>query len=534
MLGARARLLARAGAARAAQAQAAQQSADAGAAAGAGRGAQRAGRRGAAAAAARPSSERTNPPGGAGSPREAALIALERAHGAQNYPPAPIVLERALGAAVWDVNNRRYLDFLAGYSAVSQGHCHPKIVAALSKQAATCTLTSRAFYNDQWPLLAAHLSETLGYDAALPMNSGAEAVETAVKLAKKWAFHSKGVPDGEARILSACGCFHGRTSQAISMSCDPDATTGFGPLVPGQVKVPFGDAEALREAFHRHGHRMAAFVVEPVLGEGGVRLPPEGYLKTARELCDLHNVLLVADEVQTGLGRTGHMLAIDAEGVRADVVILGKALSGGVMPVSAVLADWSVMRAIRPGEHGSTFGGSPLASAVALAAMRVLDDEKLVERSHTMGEGMLARLASIAVTDAEAAEQEGRPPFVAAQRGRGLFAAVDVGGAPYVNAYDACDLLRERGVLTKPTQRDTIRLAPPLVISEEDLEHAMSQFEAVFTEDLPALYARRTAEAEASGAEPAAHEVRLCNRCGQDLEDPTACFGTYMRNEDVL
>lgn len=312
---------------------------------------------------------------------EAELLRKEAAHGAQNYPPAPVVISRARGATVWDVRGRRFFDFLAGYSAVSQGHCHPRIISALSEQAKTCTLTSRAFHNDKWPLLAEHLSRALGYEAALPMNSGAEAVETAVKRAKKWAFEVKGVADGEQLIASACGCFHGRTAAAISMSCDPDATTGFAPLLPGTVKVPFGDAEALRGALERFGERIAAFVVEPIQGEGGVVLPPEGYFAEVRRLCDRHNVLLVADEVQTGLGRTGHMLAIEAEGVRPDVVVLGKALSGGVLPVSAVVADWRVMNSIKPGEHGSTFGGSPLGAAVALEALKVLQDERLVERS---------------------------------------------------------------------------------------------------------------------------------------------------------
>ncbi|TYH13827.1 hypothetical protein ES288_A06G170500v1 [Gossypium darwinii] len=315
------------------------------------------------------------------------LINLEYEYSAHNYHPIPVVFSEAKGSIIWDPEGKKYLDFLSAYSAVNQGHCHPKIIKAFQEQAERLTLSSRAFYNDRFPVFAERLTSMFGYEMVLPMNTGAEGVETALKLARKWGYEKKKIPKNEAIIVSCCGCFHGRTLAVISMSCDNEATRGFGPLVPGHIKVDFGDAVALEKIFKEHGDRIAGFLFEPIQGEAGVIIPPKGYLKAVRDLCSKYNVLMIADEIQSGLARSGKMLACDWEGVRPDVVILGKALGGGVIPVSAVLADKDVMLCIRPGEHGSTFGGNPLASVVAIASLDVIQEEKLAESRDEVKEG---------------------------------------------------------------------------------------------------------------------------------------------------
>ncbi|GJP62121.1 hypothetical protein CLOP_g19215 [Closterium sp. NIES-67] len=433
------------------------------------------------------------------------LIAMEEKSSAHNYHPLPVVFAEAHGARITDPEGRQYLDFLSAYSAVNQGHGNAHILAALQQQAARCTLSSRAFHNDRFPLFARRVTQLLGYDKVLPMNTGAEGVETALKLARKWAYEKKGVPADQALIISCCGCFHGRTLAAISMSCDNDATRGFGPLLPGMLKVDFGDVAGLKRLLDEHGPRVAAFIVEPIQGEAGVVVPPEGYLRAARELCSAHNVLLVADEIQTGLARTGRMLACDHEGVRPDVLILGKALGGGVVPVSAVLADDHVMGCIRPGEHGSTFGGNPLASAVALAALEAIHEGGLADRAERLGQQLQEQLRGV---------QAAFPQMIHEVRGRGLLVAVQMaeGGLPGgVTALDVCVAMKERGVLAKPTHNTIIRLAPPLTIQEEDLSQAAAALQAVLGEDMPRL----VAQAAASGAHKRAGSKDPCDRCGR-------------------
>ncbi|GJN23943.1 hypothetical protein PR202_gb11641 [Eleusine coracana subsp. coracana] len=306
------------------------------------------------------------------------------------YHPIPMVFSQGEGAHIVDPEGNKYIDFLSAYSAVNQGHCHPKVLRALIEQAQRLTLSSRAFYNDKFPIFAEYLTSMFGYEMMLPMNTGAEGVETAIKLARKWGYEKKKIPKNEALLVSCCGCFHGRTLGVISMSCDNDATRGFGPLVPGHLKVDFGDIDGLRKIFREHGDQICGFLFEPIQGEAGVVIPPDGYLKAVRDLCSKHNVLMIADEIQTGIARTGKMLACDWEGVRPDMVILGKALGAGVVPVSAVLADKEVMLCIRPGEHGSTFGGNPLASAVAVASLKIVRDEGLVESPEELAEASKA------------------------------------------------------------------------------------------------------------------------------------------------
>ncbi|XVE88407.1 hypothetical protein DITRI_Ditri19aG0067600 [Diplodiscus trichospermus] len=315
------------------------------------------------------------------------LINLEYEYSAHNYHPVPVVFSQAKGSTIWDPEGKKYLDFLSAYSAVNQGHCHPKIMKAFQEQAERLTLSSRAFYNDRFPIFAERLTSMFGYEMVLPMNTGAEGVETALKLARKWGYEKKKIPKDEAIIVSCCGCFHGRTLAVISMSCDNEATRGFGPLLPGHLKVDFGDDIALEKIFKEYGDRIAGFLFEPIQGEAGVIIPREGYLKAVRNLCSKYNILMIADEIQSGLARTGKMLACDWEEVRPDVVVLGKALGGGVIPVSAVLADKDVMLCIRPGEHGSTFGGNPLASVVAVASLDVIQEEKLAESLDELQEG---------------------------------------------------------------------------------------------------------------------------------------------------
>ncbi|MBC6611055.1 ornithine--oxo-acid transaminase [Hymenobacter sp. BT507] len=401
--------------------------------------------------------------------RSQELMQLEDQYGAHNYHPLPVVLTRGEGARLWDVEGKEYYDFLSAYSAVNQGHCHPRIIGALTAQAKRLTLTSRAFFNDQLGEAERQLCELFGYDKALLMNSGAEAVETALKLARKWGYEQKGIAPNEAVILVAEHNFHGRTTGIISFSTDPDSTGGFGPYVPGYQVVPYDDLDALAEAVqNRH---VCAFLVEPIQGEAGVVVPSEGYLKKAYELCHKHNVLFIADEIQTGLGRTGKLLATYYEDVRADVLVLGKALSGGVLPVSAVLADDAVMLTIQPGQHGSTFGGNPLASVVMRAALDVLLDEKLTEKAAQLGEIFRERMRQV---------QQQRPRVVTEVRGKGLLNALVIRpAADGRTAWDVCVSLMERGVLAKPTHGDIIRFAPPLVISEAQLHAACDVIERV-------------------------------------------------------
>ncbi|GAB3874950.1 ornithine--oxo-acid transaminase [Hymenobacter segetis] len=403
------------------------------------------------------------------SSRAAELMQLEDQYGAHNYHPLPVVLNRGEGPLLWDVDGKQYFDFLSAYSAVNQGHCHPHIIGALTKQAQQLTLTSRAFFNDQLGAAEKQLCELFGYDKALLMNSGAEAVETALKLARKWGYQEKGIAPNMARIIVAEHNFHGRTTGIISFSTDGDSTGGFGPYMPGYQVVPYDDLAALEEAV-KEPH-VCAFLVEPIQGEAGVMVPSEGYLKQAAAICQAHNVLFIADEIQTGLGRTGRMLACDYEGVDPDILILGKALSGGVMPVSAVLANDIIMLTIQPGQHGSTFGGNPLACAVMRAALDVLTEEKLAEKAFKLGEIFRERMRQV---------QAQRPETVDLVRGKGLLnAVVIIPAEDGRTAWDVCVTLMERGVLAKPTHGDIIRFAPPLVITEAQLHAACDVIEAV-------------------------------------------------------
>lgn len=390
-------------------------------------------------------------------------IETEAQYGAKNYKPLDVVLTRGEGTYVWDVDGNRYLDCLSAYSAVNQGHCHPQILAAMMEQAQRLTLTSRAFRNDQLAPFYEELCALTSSHKVLPMNSGAEAVETALKVARKWGYEVKGVPDGAAEIIVASDNFHGRTVAIVGFSSDPQSRGGFGPFAPGFRMVPFGDADALEAAIVPN---TVAFLVEPIQGEAGVVIPPAGYLKRARELCTRHNVILILDEIQTGLGRTGKLLAEEHEGVEADLTLIGKALSGGFYPVSAVLSNSEVMSVLHPGEHGSTFGGNPLACAVARAALRVLTEEGMIENAARVGERLKAGLTAIAT------------PSVKEVRGRGLMIAVelhpDAGGARRV-----CEALQGRGLLAKETHDHTIRIAPPLILTDQQADWIVDQFEAV-------------------------------------------------------
>jgi len=390
-------------------------------------------------------------------------INLVDRYSARIYLPLDVVLTRGSGAWVEDVKGNRYLDFLSAYSAVSQGHCHPRLVKAMVEQAAKLSLTSRAFRNDQLPLFAQELCELTGYDMMLPMNSGAEAVETAIKAARKWGYSVKRVPEDHAHILACHGNFHGRTITAISFSPEEHYRDGFGPFTPGFELIPYGDAAALEAAITPH---TVAFLVEPIQGEGGVVVPPEGYLRQVREVCDLHNVLLVTDEIQSGLGRTGKLLAAEHDGIRGDIVTIGKALSGGMYPVSAVLADHEILGLLRPGDHGSTYGGNPLACAVAREALRVLVDEDLIERSARLGEYLMERLHQI------------ESPHIKQIRGKGLWVGIvlkpEAGGARRF-----CEALMERGLLCKETHHNVIRLAPPLIVTQDELDWAIERLNEV-------------------------------------------------------
>ena len=393
---------------------------------------------------------------------------LEEKYGAHNYHPLPVVLAKGEGVYLWDPEGNRYYDFLSAYSAVNQGHCTPKIVNALIDQAKELTLTSRAFFNNKLGDYEQFITEYFGYDMVLPMNSGAEGVETALKLARKWAYTVKGVEKDNAIIIFCENNFHGRTIFAVSASTDPDCYEGFGPFVPGIIKIPYNDPQALKETLEKHGKNVAAFIAEPIQGEAGVFVPDEGYLKTCHELCKAHNVLFIADEVQTGIARTGKLLACDYENVRPDILILGKAISGGVLPVSAVLADKEIMLVIKPGQHGSTFGGFPLACAVAKAALEVVKEERLAERAYTLGKKFRAELRAL------------NHPMIKLVRGRGLLNAIVVEPKDGIEAWDVCLMLKEKGMLCKPTHRHIIRLAPPLVITEEQLDECVAIIKSVF------------------------------------------------------
>lgn len=398
-------------------------------------------------------------------------IALEDRYGAHNYHPLDVVIAKGEGVWVWDVEGKKYMDFLSAYSAVNQGHCHPKIINALIEQAKELTLTSRAFYNNVLGVYEKYITELLGYDKVLPMNTGVEGGETAVKLARKWAYEVKGIPQYEAKIIFAEGNFHGRTMMAVSASTDPDCRDGFGPYLPGIEIVPYNDIPSLEKALQ--DPNVAAFMVEPIQGEAGVYVPDDGYLKAAYDLCKKHNVLFIADEVQTGLARTGKMLACDHEGIKPDILILGKALSGGVMPVSAVLADDPIMLTIKPGQHGSTFGGNPLACRVAIAALEVLVEENLAENADKMGKLFRAGMNKIAE----------KYPIVKTVRGRGLLNAIVIEPTKSgKTAWDVCVALKENGLLAKPTHGDIIRFAPPLVIDEAGINYALERIEKVLSE----------------------------------------------------
>ncbi len=392
-------------------------------------------------------------------------IQLAETYGAHNYHPLPIVIARAEGVWVYDGDGGRYMDMLSAYSALNQGHRHPRIIRALTEQAGRVTLTSRAFHNDQLGRFLELLCRVTGFGAALPMNTGAEAVETAIKAARKWGYKVKGVPDGRAEIIVCADNFHGRTTTIVGFSTEDQYRDGFGPFTPGFKVVPFGDAEALAAAFSEH---TVAFLVEPIQGEAGINVPPEGYLRRARALCDQHGALLIADEIQTGFGRTGRMFAHEWDGVRVDGMALGKAMGGGVFPVSAFVADREVMDVFTPGDHGSTFGGNPLGCAVGIASIQVLIDEGLVERAQRLGAYLMGALRELG------------SPHVAEVRGRGLLIGVEI-KASSGPARPFCEALMGRGLLCKETHHQVIRFAPPLTITEEELDWAIEQVRAVLT-----------------------------------------------------
>lgn len=397
------------------------------------------------------------------------FIEMEHRYGAHNYHPLPVVLNRGEGPFVWDVEGKRYFDFLSAYSAVNQGHCHPKIIAALCDQAQKLTLTSRAFYNDCLAPYEKYVTEYFGYDKVLPMNTGAEADETALKLARRWGYKVKGIPENEAIIVCCEGNFHGRTISIISMSTDPDSYGDFGPFTPGFIKIPYNDAKALETVLSQYADKVAGFLLEPIQGEAGVFVPDDGYLKTCYDICKKHNVLFIADEVQTGIARTGKLLACDHEGVRPDILILGKALSGGVLPISAVLADDEIMLTIKPGEHGSTFGGFCLAGRVAVAALQVVKDEHLAEKAEKLGQIFRSEMKSV------------KSDMIELVRGKGLLNAIVIRPKNGKEAWDVCLKMKELGVLAKPTHQHIIRFAPPLVITEEQLREAIDLIKEAIT-----------------------------------------------------
>lgn len=392
------------------------------------------------------------------------LIELENQYGAHNYHPLPVVLDRGEGAFVWDVEGKKYFDFLSAYSAVNQGHSHPRIIKTLIEQAQKLTLTSRAFYNSELGKYEKYITELFGYEKVLPMNTGAEAVETAIKIARKWGYEKKGIPSGEAKILVCSGNFHGRTTTIISFSNDDDARKNFNPYTTGFISVEYNDVESLRFAIEKDKDTICGFLVEPIQGEAGVNVPDEGYLSACYEICKEHNVLFIADEIQTGIARTGKMLAVDHENLKPDMLILGKALSGGVYPVSAVLSDDEIMDVIKPGQHGSTYGGNPLACAVAVEALEVVIDENLAEKAENLGK----------IFRSEIEKMIPEFSFLKSVRGKGLLNAVLINDTPESStAWDLCVELMNNGLLAKPTHGNIIRFAPPLVISEADLHTAI-------------------------------------------------------------
>ena len=388
-------------------------------------------------------------------------IEREEKYGAHNYHPLPVVLERGKGIYVWDVDGKRYYDFLSAYSAVNQGHCHPRIVEIMKQQAEKLTLTSRAFYNNVLGEYEEYICKYFGYDKVLPMNTGAEADETALKLARRWGYIHKGIEENKALVIVCEGNFHGRTITIVSMSTDPDSYANFGPFTPGFIKIPYNNIEALKKTLEEHGKNVAAFLIEPIQGEAGVYIPDDGYLKKCYDLCKKHNVLFIADEIQTGLGRTGKLLACDHENVRPDILLLGKALSGGAMPVSAVLADNEIMLTIKPGEHGSTFGGNPLGCKIAMEALQIIKDENLTENAEKIGKIFREEMKTI------------KSEMIELVRGKGLLNAVVIKPANGKTAWDVCMAMRNEGVLAKPTHQHIIRFAPPLVINEDEMYDAI-------------------------------------------------------------
>ena len=396
------------------------------------------------------------------------FIDREARYGAHNYHPLPVVLERGEGIYVWDTDGKKYFDFLSAYSAVNQGHCHPKIVKAMTDHAQKLALTSRAFYNDVLGEWEEFVTRFFGYDKVLPMNTGAEADETALKLCRKWAYMKKGVPDGKAKIIVCDGNFHGRTITIVSLSNDPESYAGYGPFTPGFIKIPYNDIPALEKALQDPD--VAGFLLEPIQGEAGVFVPDEGYLKKAYELCKSKNVLFIADEVQTGIARTGRLLACDHEGVHPDILVLGKAMSGGMMPVSCVLANDDIMLCIKPGEHGSTYGGNPIAARVSIAALEVVRDEKLAENAEKLGQVFRDRISKI------------HSDMIELVRGKGLLNAVVIKPKNGKTAWDVCLKLRDKGLLAKPTHQHIIRFAPPLVINKMELMEAIGIIENTIAE----------------------------------------------------
>lgn len=394
------------------------------------------------------------------------FINRELHYGAHNYHPLPVVLNRGEGVYLWDVEGKRYLDFLSGYSALSQGHCHPKIVEALKKQADVLTLTSRAFYCDLLGEFMEKATKFFGYDKLLPMNTGAEGVETALKLARRWGYDVKGVPEGKAKIVVCADNFHGRTITIVSMSTDPSSYRGFGPFTEGFVKIPYNDVSALEKVITDPD--IVGFLLEPIQGEAGVVVPDDGYLKACYDICKRHNVLFIADEIQSGIGRSGRLLACDWEGVKPDILVLGKALSGGVTPVSAVFANDEIMLTIKPGEHGSTYGGNPLACAVGMAALDVVRDEKLAENADRMGKIFRSEMSKI------------NHKMIKKVRGKGLLNAVVTEPSGDVKAWDICVMLKEKGLLAKPTHEHIIRFTPPLIINEAQMSEAVAIIKSVF------------------------------------------------------
>lgn len=395
---------------------------------------------------------------------------LEEEYGAHNYHPLPVVLARGEGIYVWDPEGNRYIDFLSAYGAVNQGHCHPRIVQACIEQAGQLTLTSRAFYSNKLGEWEKYITDYFGFEMVLPMNTGAEGVETAVKLARRWGYVKKNIPENQAKIITCEGNFHGRTITIISFSTDPDCKRDFGPYTPGFVSIPYNDPQALENLLKAEGETIAGFLVEPLQGEAGVNVPDDGYMKKVSDICKKYNVLLIADEIQSGLARTGKMLCCDHDGVHPDILILGKALTGGIIPMAAVLSSKEIMLTIKPGEHGSTYGGNPLACVIAIAALDVLKDEKLSENAAAMGKIFRAGLREI------------DSPLIELIRGRGLMNAIVIKPQKGVEAWDVCLALKDKGILAKPTHRHIIRFTPPCVITEDQIRDSLLRIKKTFAE----------------------------------------------------